>query len=112
MILTYHLNKDRIRPDRHRPEESLRIPLLNRGPVQVRILRPLGSSPWPQTIQQAFVVSRAPFIPNDSPEAVESPNVDAFLGLPNPAISDIEATRRTICPSASRRGVLVPMSLS
>ena len=44
MILTYHLNKDRIRPDGNGPEESLRIPLLNRGPVQVSILRPLGSS--------------------------------------------------------------------
>ena len=44
MILTYHLNKDRIRPDGNGPEESLRIPLLNRGPVQMSILRLLGSS--------------------------------------------------------------------
>ena len=71
MILTYHLNKDRIRPDRHRPEEFEQ---------QLRSRR--------------------------------MPNVVAFPGLPNPAISDIEATRRAICPSASRRGALVPISLS
>ena len=38
MILTYHLNEDRIRPDGNGPEESLRIPFLNRGPVQEYIL--------------------------------------------------------------------------
>jgi hypothetical protein len=82
MIFTCHLNKNRIRPDGHSREESLRIPLLNRGPVQVRILRPLGSSPRPQTIQQGFVVSRTSFMPNDSPEPLEPPNVDTILEPP------------------------------
>jgi hypothetical protein len=40
MLLTYHSNKDRIRRDGNSLEASLRIPLLNRVPVQVRIFRP------------------------------------------------------------------------